>query len=133
MSATRARSVATRSAIACSTTSVHHRELIAKLVVTHTLGDVYDAVAALARRQGYRIRHREYPFGVLGHRVERYHRRHRRSPPLGKITIGGFGLRGLLALGRDTRKAPTLWNDQFAANQKLAGRAMGRGTASRVS
>jgi hypothetical protein len=91
----------------------HHRELIAKLVVTHTLGDVYDAVAALAHRQGHQIRHRKYPFGVLGHRVERL--------PAGRsrISIGGFGLRGLLALGRDTRKAPTLWNDQFAANQKL--------------
>ncbi len=91
----------------------HHRALIAELVVTHTLGDVYDAVAALAHRQGYQIRHRKYPFGVLGHRVERL--------PAGRsrITIGGFGLRSLLALGRNTRQTPTLWNDQFSANRKL--------------
>jgi Xaa-Pro aminopeptidase len=91
----------------------HHRALIAELVSTHALGDVYDAVADLAHRQGYQIRHRAYPFGVLGHRVARL------PPGRSAITIGGFGLRSLLALGRASRVAPTLWNDQIAASRPL--------------
>jgi Xaa-Pro aminopeptidase len=99
----------------------HHRALIAELVPTRSLGDVYDAVVGLARRQGYEIRHRAYPFGVLGHRVERL------APPtsafartLGKTTIGAFGLRSLSALGKLARDgAVPLWNDRFAASRPL--------------
>ena len=91
-----------------------HRELIAAQAATRPLGEVYDAVVALARKQGYDIRHRAYPFGVLGHRVEKL------APGRSRITLGGFGARSLVAFGREALGgALTLWNDRFAAGKPL--------------
>lgn len=93
-----------------------HRALILEQVTQRSLGDVYDAVIGLARKQGYEIRHRKYPFGVLGHRVERI-------PEGGRFratTIAGFGARSLAALARVARSgALPLWNGSIAAHRPL--------------
>jgi len=97
-----------------------HRALIVESVTRDSLGEVYDAVAALARHQGYEIRHRAYPFGVLGHRVQRL------SPVrsivdrvASRISIAGFGARSLVAGTMSARSATPLWNDRISASQRL--------------
>lgn len=99
-----------------------HRALIVSQVPERPLGEVYDAVVALARRQGYEIRHRAYPFGVLGHRVERLApATSRLSRAVGPVTVAAFGLRRLAALGGLARRGElALWNDRFAASRPFA-------------
>jgi Xaa-Pro aminopeptidase len=80
-----------------------HRALIVAEVSARTpAGAIYDAVTALARRQGYEIRHRKYPFGVIGHRV------HALPDGRPRGTVAGFGLKSLRSFAR--RGAGALWN-----------------------
>ena len=72
-----------------------HRALILELVrERRTFADIYAEVDALAARQGFENRHREYPGHVLAHEVRPLakHRGHGR--------VGPFGLRHLRSLGR---------------------------------
>lgn len=95
---------------------VHHRALVVDQVnAQRPVGEIYDAVIALARKQGYEIRHRKYPFGVLGHRVERLPIE--KSP--GRV-IAGFGLRSLRAFARLARGGTSpLWNGTIASDKPL--------------
>lgn len=97
---------------------VHHRALVLDAVgKREPLGAIYDRVTALATKQGYAIAHRAYPFGVLGHRVARVPTL---RSPLARVTLGGFGLRSLLALGGIARDGGlALWNGRFAAGEPL--------------
>ena len=97
-----------------------HRALIVERVARDSLGEVYDAVATLARQQGYEIRHRAYPFGVLGHRVVRLPPPRTLGRVASKISIAGFGARSLIALGAlSARRVVPLWNDRLNASQAL--------------
>jgi Xaa-Pro aminopeptidase len=72
-----------------------HRRLILDLVKSGTpQRDIYVACDELAARSGYDNRHREYPFGVIAHRVDALPRH-----PVNR-TVTGFGVRALLALIR---------------------------------
>lgn len=88
-----------------------HRDLILTLVKKREpLSDVYRAVERLRVEQGYRNRHRAYPFGVLAHQV--------RPMPAkrGHLTVGGFGIASLRTLGVAVAQGlrshtSPLWND----------------------
>jgi len=72
-----------------------HRALILDLVRARvTLREIYRRCDELAADHGYDNRHREYPFGVIAHRVD----------PLPRIpvttTVAGFGVRALVTLVR---------------------------------
>jgi Xaa-Pro aminopeptidase len=77
-----------------------HRALVVDQVrARRSLREVYEAVDALAARQGFENRHRAYPFRVIAHQVHRLPSRRSRSrgrPPI----VGRFGLRSLRRLGR---------------------------------
>lgn len=89
-----------------------HRDLILERVRSgDTMAQVYDAVDALARQQGYDNRHREYPFRVLAHQVDAV------PGGLGSgLAAGGFGVRTLATLLRSVAEGgrrpggPPLWN-----------------------
>lgn len=87
-----------------------HRELIVEQVrERRTLREVYEAVDALAARQGFENRHRAYPFRVIAHQVARI--KPGRSPILGR-----FGTKSLRWLARTTAVGlrqgwSPLWND----------------------
>jgi Xaa-Pro aminopeptidase len=72
-------------------------------------GDVYRAVDALAACQGYDVRHRAYPFGVIAHQVQ-----YRPSGARGR-TLLGFGVASTATLmrtaivGARAGRSP-LWN-----------------------
>jgi Xaa-Pro aminopeptidase len=69
------------------------RELLPGLVARgDTMRSIYVRVDRLLRARGFDNRHARYPFGVLGHRVERLPER-RRDP-----VIAGFGAASLLHL-----------------------------------
>jgi Xaa-Pro aminopeptidase len=86
-----------------------HRALILEQVAAgRPVGEIYEAVTQRARLRGYEIRHRAYPFGVIGHRVEVL------APGRARGTVAGFGLRSLLGFRRGS-----LWNDRFAASRPL--------------
>lgn len=73
-----------------------HRELIVEQVrERRTLREVYEAVDALAARQGFENRHRAYPFRVIAHQVARL--KPGKSPILGR-----FGTKSLRWLARTT-------------------------------
>jgi Xaa-Pro aminopeptidase len=93
-----------------------HRELIvAQVTARRPLGAIYDAVVDLARRQGHTIRHKKYPLGVLGHRVEVLPAR---TPG---PTLARFGLRSLTAFARGALAGVSpVWNGQIGADQPLA-------------
>ncbi|HEX9968642.1 MAG TPA: M24 family metallopeptidase [Acidimicrobiales bacterium] len=72
-----------------------HRSLILDLArERRPLREIYEAVDALAAKQGYENRHRAYPFGVIAHQVGPLPRRPR------NVVVGAFGLRSLRALAR---------------------------------
>jgi len=87
-----------------------HRALIVEQVrERRRLRKVYEAVDALAARQGYENRHRAYPFRVIAHQVDKL-------PPGRGPVIGRFGVRGLRWLFRTSAVAlrqgwSPLWND----------------------
>lgn len=76
------------------------------------MSDIYRDVDRLIERQGYKNRHQQYPFRVLGHRVNYLAPGDRKG-----FTVGGFGTPALGYLfGRleKARRAPAqtpLWND----------------------
>lgn len=75
-----------------------HRALILEQVRAGTpLRQVYEAVDALAARQGFVNRHRAYPGRVIAHQVHRLPSRRRR---LDRVVVAGFGVRGLRSLAR---------------------------------
>lgn len=88
-----------------------HRDLIVSLVKQReTFAEVYRAVDRLIVSQGYRNRHRAYPFGVMAHEV-----RTMAAKPI-RLTIGGFGVESLRSLGTAMalglrRRVSPLWND----------------------
>ena len=73
----------------------------------HTLRAIYAEVDRLAGAQGYRNRHRRYPFRVLAHKVTLVDRPRR--------TLAGFGLGALRELARERTAA--LWNDGRASDR----------------
>lgn len=73
-----------------------HRALILDRVrAGQTLQDVYRAVDALLREQGYDNRHRVYPGRVIAHQVGKVHSR------LPRAFVAGFGIRSLQTLFGD--------------------------------
>jgi Xaa-Pro aminopeptidase len=73
-----------------------HRQLIVEQVrERRTFREVYEAVDALAARQGFENRHRAYPFRVIAHQVARL--KPGRSP-----IVGRFGTKSLRWLARTT-------------------------------
>lgn len=75
---------------------LEHRELILNAVrERRSLREIYEDVERLMVTQGYANRHRAYPFGVIGHKVDRVPER-RWSP-----TVLGFGTNALRGLARD--------------------------------
>lgn len=72
---------------------LEHRALVLELVrARRPLSEVYLAVDELARRQGLRNRHKEYPLAVLAHRLAAPKR-------VANGTLLGFGLGSLRGLG----------------------------------
>lgn len=72
-----------------------HRASILELVRAGTpLSEIYRACDDLAAAHGFDNRHREYPFGVIAHRVDPLGRGPRRA------TVAGFGVGALLTLVR---------------------------------
>ena len=94
---------------------VHHRALVLEQVAAGApVGAIYDAVTALAARQGHTTAHRAYPFGVLGHRVERL------EAGRSRLSVAGFGLRSLVAFAKIVRGGSSpLWNGTIAADRPL--------------
>ncbi|HMG42412.1 MAG TPA: M24 family metallopeptidase [Acidimicrobiales bacterium] len=90
-----------------------HRALIVDQVrERRPLREVYEAVDALAARQGFENRHRKYPFRVIAHQVDRLPAPRRSRSPI----VGRFGVRSLRWLARTSAVAlrqgwSPLWND----------------------
>lgn len=88
-----------------------HRALILERVqAREPFADIYRAVDRLIEQQGYRNRHRRYPFGVLAHEVRAV------TPVRRPRTFAGFGLASLRSLGgavvSGLRKGVSpLWSD----------------------
>lgn len=73
----------------------HRRLIVEKVREGDTLQDVYRAVDALIRQQGYDNRHQVYPGRVIAHQVGRVESR------LPRRTVAGFGIRSLQTLFGD--------------------------------
>ncbi len=95
-----------------------HRQLIVDMVrQRHLMSDVSAAIDRLCAQQGNDPRHHAYPFSVLAHRVERLPGR----PVAPKFSIGRFGLRNVLALGREALQgAREGWSPLWASHQRSA-------------
>ena len=99
------------------------REMLPGLVARgDTMRSIYVRVNRLLRERGFDNRHAHYPFGVLGHRVERLVER-RRDP-----VIAGFGASSLVKLlsAQVRSRLPTLadrsplWGGGAEADRPLA-------------
>lgn len=96
-----------------------YRTLIPRLVKQRkTAREIYAEVDRLVAEQGYENRHRVYPQRVLAHKVFRM-----RPGWLGRVELGGFGVRALRGLGRAARSAQRgvehvwpFWNDAELSN-----------------
>lgn len=95
-----------------------HRQLIVDMVrQRHLMSDVSAAIDRLCAQQGNDPRHHAYPFSVLAHRVERLPGR----PVAPKFSIGRFGIRNVLALGREALQgAREGWSPLWASHQRSA-------------
>lgn len=95
-----------------------HRQLVLDMVrQRHLMSDVSAAIDRLCAQQGNDPRHHAYPFSVLAHRIERLPGR----PVAPKFSIGRFGLRNVLALGREALQgAREGWSPLWASHQRSA-------------
>ena len=93
-----------------------HRQLILEMVrERHLMSSVSAAVDALCVRQGVEPRHHAYPFAVLAHRVEKLPE----TPVAPKISVGRFGIRSVLSLGREAaRGLREGWSPLWASHQR---------------
>ncbi len=95
-----------------------HRELIITMIRERRLmSEVSQAVDALCIRQGVEARHHAYPFAVLAHRVEKLPS----TPIAPKISLGRFGIRSVLSLGREAMQGVKEgWSPLWASHQRSA-------------
>ncbi len=95
-----------------------HRELIIRMIRERRLmSEVSQAVDALCIRQGVEPRHHAYPFSVLAHRVEKLPD----TPIAPKISLGRFGIRSVLSLGREAAQGlKEGWSPLWASHQRSA-------------
>lgn len=95
-----------------------HRQLIIEMIRERRLmSEVSQAVDALCVKQGVEPRHHAYPFSVLAHRVEKLPD----SPVAPKISVGRFGIRSVLSLGRETvQGVKEGWSPLWASHQRSA-------------
>lgn len=95
-----------------------HRELIIRMIrERHLMSEVSQAVDALCVRQGVEPRHHAYPFSVLAHRVEKLPD----TPIAPKISVGRFGIRSVLSLGREAAQGVKEgWSPLWASHQRSA-------------
>jgi hypothetical protein len=99
-----------------------YRQLIVDGVRAHrNMSDIYRDVDQLIDRQGYKNRHRQYPFRVLGHRVNYLPHAERKQS-----TLAGFGtpalgyLLGRVAKARRGGEHPSpLWNDDALCDRPV--------------
>jgi hypothetical protein len=95
-----------------------HRELILKMIRERQLmSHVSQAVDTLCAQQGVDARHHAYPFAVLAHRIEKLPAK-TLTP---KLSLGRFGLRSVLSLGRDAaRGLKDGWSPVWASHLRSA-------------
>lgn len=95
-----------------------HRQLIIEMIRERRLmSEVSQAVDSLCIKQGVEARHHAYPFSVLAHRVEKLPD----SPIAPKISVGRFGIRSVLSLGRETLQGVKEgWSPLWASHQRSA-------------
>ena len=95
-----------------------HRQLIIEMIREHRLmSEVSQAVDSLCIKQGVEARHHAYPFSVLAHRVEKLPD----SPIAPKISLGRFGIRSVLSLGREALQGMKEgWSPLWASHQRSA-------------
>lgn len=95
-----------------------HRQLIIEMIRERRLmSEVSQAVDALCVKQGVEPRHHAYPFSVLAHRVEKLPEK----PVVPKVSVGRFGIRSVLSLGREAaRGAKEGWSPLWASYQRSA-------------
>ncbi|MGH8494252.1 MAG: M24 family metallopeptidase [Moraxellaceae bacterium] len=95
-----------------------HRELIIRMIRERRLmSEVSQAVDALCIKQGVEPRHHAYPFSVLAHRVEKLPA----TPIAPKISLGRFGIRSVLSLGREALQGVKEgWSPLWASHQRSA-------------
>jgi Xaa-Pro aminopeptidase len=95
-----------------------HRQLIIEQVrARHLMSEVSAAVDALCVRQGVEPRHHAYPFAVLAHRVEKLPA----QPVAPKVSVGRFGIRSVLSLGREAAQGlKEGWSPLWATHQRSA-------------
>lgn len=95
-----------------------HRELIIRMIRERRLmSEVSQAVDSLCIKQGVEPRHHAYPFAVLAHRVEKLPD----TPIAPKISVGRFGIRSVLSLGRETMQGVKEgWSPLWASHQRSA-------------
>lgn len=95
-----------------------HRELIIRMIrERHLMSEVSQAVDSLCIKQGVEPRHHAYPFAVLAHRVEKLPD----APIAPKISLGRFGIRSVLSLGREAvQGVKEGWSPLWASHQRSA-------------
>lgn len=95
-----------------------HRELIITMIRERRLmSEVSQAVDSLCIKQGVEPRHHAYPFAVLAHRVEKLPD----APIAPKISLGRFGIRSVLSLGREAvQGVKEGWSPLWASHQRSA-------------
>lgn len=95
-----------------------HRQLIIEMIRERRLmSEVSQAVDSLCAKQGVDPRHHAYPFAVLAHRVEKLPD----SPIAPKISVGRFGIRSVLSLGREAAQGVKEgWSPLWASHQRSA-------------
>ncbi|MDQ8038444.1 MAG: M24 family metallopeptidase [Pedobacter sp.] len=95
-----------------------HRELIIRMIRERRLmSEVSQAVDSLCIKQGVEPRHHAYPFAVLAHRVEKLPD----APIAPKISLGRFGIRSVLSLGREAvQGVKEGWSPLWASHQRSA-------------
>jgi Xaa-Pro aminopeptidase len=91
-----------------------HRALILDGVrARRPLSEIYADVDRLAARQGFTNRHREYPFHVIGHRLDRL------AAGRGRGVVAAFGLRSVRAIARSVVVAARQgWSPLWASGRR---------------
>lgn len=97
--------------------AAHRQMILAQIKERRLMSEVSQSVDALCVKQGVEPRHHAYPFAVLAHRVEKLPE----QPIAPKFSVGRFGIRGVLSLGRDVVSGfRENWSPVWSSHQRSA-------------